>query len=119
MKALALAAVALALVAARDDPLKGYAVSGKPENCIQPFSNDGPQIVDAHTILYREGASRFWRTGPIGACPALRPFTTLIVERFGGQLCRNDRFRVLEPGVRIPSAYCRFDRFTPYTKPKR
>ena len=26
--------------------------------------------------------------------------------------------RVLEPGLSIPSSYCRFDRFTPYDRPR-
>ena len=43
--------------------------------------------------------------------------STMIVDVYGGQLCRNDRFRLVEPGLSIPSAYCRFSGFTPYDKP--
>jgi hypothetical protein len=92
-------------------------VPGQAEDCITLSSNQGPQIVDAQTILYRQSGKRVWRTGPIGACPSLRPLETLVVEVWGGQLCRNDRFRVITPGLSIPSGYCRFDRFTPYDKP--
>lgn len=115
-RALAFAALAGVLLTAADrDPLAGR-VAGPPQRCINlAAANDGPSIVDARTILYRQGP-RLYRTGPRGSCPALRPFTTLIVEVFGGQLCANDRFRVLEPGSGIPSATCLFTEFTPYTK---
>lgn len=117
MKALALLALALPLVAARSDPLAGR-VAGAPVDCITLSSTDGPSVVDAHTILYRRGAGgTIWKTAPVGDCPSLAPLNPLIVDVWGGQLCRNDRFRVLTPGVSIPSAYCRFDRFVPYTRP--
>ncbi|WP_374942630.1 hypothetical protein [Sphingomonas sp.] len=103
----------LPLVAASTDPLEGR-IAGKPQTCINPSSNVGPEIVDAHTILYRDGA-RIYRT-TIDHCPALRPFATLIVERFGTSLCRHDRFRLIEPPQTIASGYCFFGDFVPYTK---
>lgn len=117
MKPLILAAIALALPAADSDPLQGY-TPGPPQDCISLSLVDGPSIVDRNTILYRENGKRIWKTSPVGDCPSLAPLNTLIVDVYGGQLCRNDRFRVLTPGLSIPSAYCRFDRFTPYTKVK-
>ena len=104
----------------RDDvprDLRGRA-PGKPVSCIGLSSTSGPQIVDRNTILYREG-SRVWRTQPIGRCPSLRPLATLIVRVQGGQLCRNDRFQVIDPPQTIPGPFCRFDRFTPYVRPGR
>lgn len=117
IRTLVLAAAVAALPAADRDPLAGR-VAGPPQTCISlGAAVDGPTIVDQHTILYRSG-SRIYRTGPRGTCPALRPFTTLIVEVYGGQLCRNDRFRVKEPNSIIPSGTCLFTDFTPYSKPK-
>ncbi len=116
IRPLAAIALALPLLAAKSDPLAGRIV-GSPQNCISLSSTNGPSIIDKQTILYTEGAGRrVWKTGPIGACPSLEPLTTLIVDVYGGQLCRNDRFRVLTPGTSIPSAYCRFTAFTPYTR---
>ncbi|WP_375287840.1 hypothetical protein [Sphingomonas sp.] len=107
---------ALPLVAAKDDPFAGR-VAGKPERCLNTtVTSRGGVIVDDTTIFYRDGP-RLWRTGPRGSCPALRPNATLIVEIWGGQLCSGDRFRVLEPGVRIPSGACLFRDFVPYTRP--
>lgn len=116
--AAALAAAASLLTLAADrDPLAGR-VAGDPRTCLPlAMSTGGPTVVDAHTILYREG-SRIWRTGPRGNCPSLRPFNTMIVEVFGGQICRGDRFRMLAPGTTIPSGSCQFTEFTPYTKAK-
>lgn len=119
IRSLTLLALALPLLAAKSDPLAGR-IAGAPQRCITLSPTNGPSIVDRHTILYTEGAGRrVWRTGPVGACPSLEPLTTLIVDVYGGQLCRNDRFRVLTPGTLIPSAYCRFTEFTPYTRAER
>lgn len=112
---LLLLAIAAVGPAKERDPLAGR-VAGKPAECISLSHNSSPTIIDRRTILYRESGRRVWRTGPIGECPALRPMNTLIIEVFGNQLCRNDRFRVLEPNAGIPSGVCRFDRFTPYDK---
>lgn len=99
------------------DPLAGR-TAGKPEECIHLGFTEGPQIVDQHTILYRDGR-RMWKTGPVSDCPSLRPATTLVVEVFGGQLCHNDHFRVVEPGDIIPGPICRFRPFVPYDLPRR
>lgn len=117
----ALLLLPLAACAARSaerDPLAGR-TAGAPVDCISLNRNTAPEIVDATTILYRETNRRVWRTGPRGECPALRPLNTLILDVYGSQLCRNDRFRVLSPNTTIPSGYCFFDRFTPYDLPPR
>lgn len=111
-------ALVLALAAARSDPLAGR-VAGPPSECIDINRIQGPDIVDANTIIYRQSGKRLWVTHPVGPCPSLRPLNTLIVDVYNSQLCRNDRFRVLEPGANIPSGYCRFDRFIPYDKVER
>lgn len=116
--ALLLLLAACAARSAERDPLAGR-VAGEPVQCVTLNRNTSPQIVDASTILYRETNRRVWRTGPRGNCPALRPLTTLIVEQYGPQLCRNDRFRVLEPNSTIPSGVCLFSEFTPYDLPRR
>jgi hypothetical protein len=115
MRAAVLASVALALMAGKSDPLAGR-IAGKPVQCIDIQRNDGPEIVDSQTILYRQSGKRIWKTGPIGECPSLRPLDTLIVDVYGGQLCRNDRFRTVSSGMSIPSPSCRFRDFTPYDK---
>ncbi|SFO08107.1 hypothetical protein [Sphingomonas sp. OK281] len=121
MRGAVLAAVALLtagmLVAGKSDPLAGRR-AGTPVRCVNLQLLNGPEIVDAQTILYRQSGKRIWKTGPVGECPSLRPLDTLIVEVYGGQLCRNDRFRTVSAGMSIPSGSCRFRDFTPYDKVK-
>jgi hypothetical protein len=96
----------------------GDRVAGAPRDCISTSDSDGPQIIDDHTILYKPVGRTVWRNDLASSCPGLRPYTTMIVEVHGSQICRNDRFRVLEPGTSIPSAFCMFGKFTPYEKAK-
>lgn len=116
-RALTLAALALPLLAAKSDPLAGR-VAGPPARCISLSSVQGPQIIDQNTIAYRQSGKRLWVTHPVGNCYGLRQLNTLIVDVYNSQLCRNDRFRVLETGLSIPGPYCRFGNFVPYDKVK-
>ncbi len=96
----------------------GDRVAGAPRDCISVTDSDAPQIIDDRTILYKPVGRTLWRNDLGSSCPGLQPYTTLIVEVHGSQICRNDRFRVLDPGSSIPSAYCMFGKFTPYEKAK-
>jgi hypothetical protein len=97
------------------EALKGR-VAGKPQSCLSsPSSVNGPQIIDARNILYRDGR-RVWRNELEADCPSLDPNDILVVEMHGSQICKNDLFRPIDPGSRIPGAYCRFGQFTPYVK---
>ena len=108
------ALVLLALAAARDDPLAGR-VAGTPVECIDLDRVQGPEIVDARTILYRQNSRRVWRTGPVGACAGMRPGDGLIVSTYGRKVCRNDRFRIRTTGT-VLGGECRFGPFVPYDK---
>lgn len=96
----------------------GGRVAGAPRDCISTSDTDGPQIVDDHTILYKPVGRTVWRNDLASACPSLRPYATLVVEVHGSQLCRNDRFRAVDPGSSIPGPLCFFGKFTPYEKAK-
>lgn len=104
------------LAAKRDEPLAGR-VAGPPAQCIELSRVDGPTIIDTRTILYRQSGKRIWRAELSAACPSLEPFSTIIVDVYGNQLCHGDRFRVRSPNTSIPGGYCRFERFVPYDKP--
>ena len=111
---LALALAATPLLAASDEPLKGYVPVGEAAHCVND-TNLSPTILDAHRVGLRQGARRWW-VSEIADCPALEPFATLVVERYGGPICDTDRFRVLNPPTSIPSNYCRFGAFVPYER---
>lgn len=106
----------LLLPGAAKDPLAGR-VAGPPSECIPLQSNQGPVIAGDRVLLYRESGRRIWRTEPIGPCTPLREPATIITDVFSGQLCRNDRFRVLRAGEIIPGPICRYGVFVPYDKP--
>ncbi|GAA0737829.1 hypothetical protein [Sphingomonas japonica] len=95
----------------------GDRVPGTAQDCIDPSLIDGPQVVAPKTVIYRENASRIWVSTAEG-CPSLRATSTLIVDIYGSNLCRNDRFRTIDPGSSIPGPYCRFGPFTPFDKPR-
>ena len=88
---------------------------GAPVDCIHASSVSGPQIIDHNTVLYREGRT-VWRGELASECRGLESGNTLVIEVNGGQICKNDQFRVIEPGMSIPGPYCRFGKFTPYRK---
>lgn len=110
--------LALTLTAAKSDPFAGR-VAGPPAQCVDTSTAmSGPAIADTDTIVINAGR-RLWRAKYRGQCAGVRPFNTLIVERWGSQICRNDRFRVVQQGMSIPSAWCFFDGFVPYDKVKK
>jgi hypothetical protein len=113
------AAVMLAVVATGSarDPLAGR-TPGPAKRCVTVSQNQSLTIAADRVILYRESGRRIWRTTPIGTCTRMRPMDTLVIEVFGGSICRGDRFRVVTPGLSIPSAPCRFGDFVPYERAK-
>jgi hypothetical protein len=92
--------------------LAGHA-PGKTSECIDPKFASGPTVIGHDTLLYHQGGT-IWKANVIGPCPALDDDVTVITELWGGQLCKNDKFRVLEHGATIPSAYCRMGSFQQY-----
>ncbi|WP_448663476.1 hypothetical protein ACG3SL_02050 [Sphingomonas sp. CJ20] len=90
-------------------------VAGTPQDCISPTGLSGPRIIGDRTLLYSSGRT-LYRVDVEGGCPGLAPYNTLLVEMQGSQLCRNDRFRMIQPGVAIPGPYCRMGKFVPYVK---
>ena len=108
------AVLALGVMAAKSDPFAGR-TAGPPAQCVDTsVTMTGPSIYDDNTIVINPGGKRMWKARVRGQCPGLRPFNTLIVERWGSQICRNDRFQVLQQGMSIPSQWCFFDGFVPY-----
>ncbi len=117
MRVLILAALALPLLAAKSDPLAGR-VAGPPQRCISLMSQQGLYIADENLILAQQSGRRIWRANTVGRC-SMQSLDTLIVDVYGSQVCRNDRYRVLRTGTSIPGPYCRFESFTPYEKPPK
>lgn len=109
---------AAAPAAPREDPLAGR-IAGAAVDCVDQSRLGGPDIVDNRTILYRQSLGRIWRNDLPAACPGLRPNTTLIVQIYGSQLCRNDNFQTRDAGSIVNGPLCRLGKFTPYDLPKK
>jgi hypothetical protein len=88
-------------------------VAGEPRGCISPMQGQGLIIVDSRTLSYRSGKT-IWLNRMERECPGMTPHSTLIIEADGGQYCRGDRVRALEPGRSIPGPVCILGDFTPY-----
>lgn len=90
--------------------------AGAPEDCISATNSSASlSIVDEQTLRYRQG-STIWVNRLPEACPGIRSLDTLVVELHGSRYCRNDLFRSLSSGSRIPGPACRLGSFTPYRR---
>lgn len=90
-------------------------VAGKPENCLPTGFVDGPQVV-GDSLIYRQSGKRLWRTQVRDRCPFLRDDQIVVSILYGTNVCRNDRFRLVDRGSPIASADCTFGDFVPYDK---
>jgi len=92
-------------------------VAGAPVDCVNVQSASGSFRAIGGALLFNEGR-RLYRSDPVDGCPFLANDPIVIVETYGGRICRNDRFRTVGRGTSIPSGYCRFGAFTPYDRPR-
>ena len=91
--------------------------AGPPQTCITSNPAENLHVIDPQTLAYGYGRTIYINRLP-AACPALSQFNTLIVEGgIGGQYCRGDRVRGLEPGAIIPGPSCNLGDWVPYRQP--
>ena len=90
-------------------------VAGAPVRCVSaPPSNDF-RAVSGGTFAMTRGDT-IWVNRPGGECPGFRPWSTLLVEAQGGQYCRGDHVRPLDPGSSIAGPICVLGDFVPYRR---
>ncbi|TFI56533.1 hypothetical protein E2493_19525 [Sphingomonas parva] len=89
--------------------------ASEPQSCIPVEQNEALTIVDTRTVVRRSGRT-IWVNRLKADCPGLRPLATLIVEVHGGQYCRGDRVRGLDPGSTIPGPQCPLGDWTGYRR---
>ena len=94
--------------------LAGYK-AGAAQACIGTFQNQNLRVIDGATLAYGNGRT-IYVNRLVSACPALEPTNTLIVDAQGGQYCRGDRVRGLEPGGIIPGPSCNLQDWVPYRR---
>jgi hypothetical protein len=92
-------------------------IPGPAQTCITTNVSESLHALDAQTLAYGTGRTMYVNRLP-AACPAISQFNTIIVEpSLGGQYCRGDRIRGLEPGAIIPGPTCILGDWTPYRMP--
>ena len=87
-------------------------------DCIDQRLVDGPQVIDQHTLIYRQGRGRLWVNTLPENCPGLRFNAIPVVQIVSGRMCRNDLFTPVTPGA-IPGGTCRLGSFMPWDRTKR
>jgi len=88
---------------------------GATTSCVSTFGSQNVRVVNASTVAYGQG-STIYINHLTSACPALDPYNTLIIETQGGQYCRGDHIRGLEPGAIIPGPTCFLGDWTAYKR---
>jgi len=88
-------------------------VAGPAQSCISAQPNQNVRVIDSATVAYEVGGT-LWVNRLRHACPGLSPYNIAIVERGGGQICRGDRVRAIEPGATIAGAGCNLQEWVPY-----
>jgi hypothetical protein len=92
-------------------------VAGPVKTCVSTNPAENLHVLDPQTLAYGYGKTIHINRLE-AACPALSAFNTLIIEGgTGGQYCRGDRVRGLEPGTTIPGPSCNLGDWVAYTKP--
>lgn len=89
-------------------------IAGPARNCISTNPAENLRVLDAQNVAYGNGRT-IYINHLEAACPAISQFNTIIVEAgLGGQYCRGDRIRGLEPGSIIPGPSCNLGDWVPY-----
>jgi hypothetical protein len=92
-------------------------IAGAAKTCVTNNPVENLHVIDAQTVAYGYGRTIYINRLP-GACPALSQFNTVIVEAgSGGEYCRGDRVRGLEPGAVIAGPSCNLGDWVPYQRP--
>jgi hypothetical protein len=95
-------------------------IPGKPQSCLPNYRANDMVTIDEHTVLFREGSRRVWRTDIPGGCSNLgRPGYAIVTKQFGGEgLCQGEIVRVVDTGSGMLAGSCTFGEFVPYEAPR-
>ncbi len=89
---------------------------GPTQYCVDPSRLQGPQLVGPRDVIYRQSAKRVWRSTLREDCAGLGGDVVIVTESYGTQLCRGDRFQVVNRNSGLSFGYCFFGPFIPYDK---
>ena len=94
-------------------------VAGAPQSCLPSNRSSDMVVIDARTVLFRDGSRRVWRTEMRGGCTLLgSSHYTLVTRSFGGQgLCSGDLAQLADLSTGMIVGSCSWGEFVPYTRP--
>ena len=92
---------------------------GAPQACVPQSRVSGPEQIGDRELIYRQTGGRIWRNTLPKPCGTPRGDEIVVVETFGSQLCRQDRFQRVNRNSGFASGYCYLGAFTPYDRVKR
>lgn len=107
------------VVFAQDDAvaasLAALETVAESEDCVLARNVRNIDIVNNELLVLRGRADRWWVSRLPNKCPGLRDRMLLSIDRYGSQICRNDRFEAHETGGGFYTS-CRFGAFEPVTE---
>lgn len=92
---------------------------GPPTRCIPNYRANQMQVIDDHTILFRDGRTVYLQR-PRGGCPGIAfGGRTLVTRKFGtSDLCDGDINHTVDLRTGFQGGACVFGPFVPYTRPR-
>ena len=93
---------------------------GETRSCLPTYRSGDMVVIDEDTVLFRDGASRVWRSELRRACPLLASgHYTLVTKSFGGQgLCGGDIVHLADTSTGSTVGSCVWGDFTLYSAPR-
>jgi hypothetical protein len=82
---------------------------------VSTFGSQNLRVVNSRTVAYGSG-NTVYLNRLASACPGLNPYNSLIIETQGGEYCRGDHIRAIEPGAIIPGPTCFLGEWTAYKR---
>ena len=84
-------------------------------NCIPNRPTTRMEIIDDHTILFRQGGTVYVQNPPGGCSGIGNGMYTLVTKPLGGsELCKGDLNQLVDRTSRIRGGACAFGPFVPY-----
>ncbi len=86
------------------------------DNCVYAREVEQFEILDNETLLLYGKLDKIWLNRLGNRCAGLRDNMAVYLERYGSQICANDRFSARRHGDSGPAARCRLGAFEPISK---
>ncbi len=92
--------------------------TGEARRCIPNRNNISTQPAGDSALMFRDGASSWYRNDLRGKCPGLKQDRTLVFRRASDQYCELDTFEMVDTMSGMRFGVCVLGKFTPVEVPK-